>query len=333
MSVEALSLRQLRFLVTLARVGNFSRAADEMAVTQPALSAAIRQVEEHVGARLFDRTTHHVALTQPGAALLPHAQRLLKTADNAFADMRSATSHERATIRIGAMPSAIPAVAQALAELGAGHPDLSFHLSDGTSDLLIEDLRKGAFDLVIGVSFGRGGGLDATMLIEDDMVLVVRRDHRLAGRDRANWSSLAQDDIVHFPGGSIGELSRVALRQNGLAPSPRYRVDQVDSLYGLVLSGLAVGIMPRLYTRAFDTAEVALVPLIGPTVKRRLALLHRSEIRDEHPVAADIVAALTATIKRHFEADAGRAARRDIPPAAAKAAFQAPPPCLDAIHT
>ena len=268
-----------------------------MAVTQPALSATIRQIEEHVGVRLFDRTTHRVALTEAGAALLPHAQRLLKTADNAFADMLNAASTERATVRIGAMPSAIPAVAQALAEIGHRHPDINFHLSDGTSDLLIDDLRKGAFDLVIGVSVGRGAGLERTILVEDDLVLVVRRQHRLAGLSRTSWSSLADDEIIHFAGGSIGELSQTALRQNGLAPSQRYRVNQVDSLYGLVRSGLALGIMPRLYTRAFDTKEVALVPLTSPSVKRRLALLRRQELAEEHPIAARIIPQLVSAVK------------------------------------
>jgi DNA-binding transcriptional LysR family regulator len=302
-SVDALSLRQLRFLVTLARVGNFSRAADEMAVTQPALSAAIRQVEEHVGARLFDRTTHHVALTEAGRTLLPHAQRLLVTADNAFADMRSAASHERATIRIGAMPSAIPAVAQAVVELVRRYPDVNFHLSDGTSDLLVDDLRKGAFDLIIGVSVGKGAGLETINLLEDDMVLVVPRDHRLAGQARISWSHLAKDEIVHFPGGSIGELCTAALRQNGLAASPRYRVNQVHSLYGLVLSGLALGIMPRLYTHAFDTTEVALVPLASPSVRRHVALLRRPELAQEHPVANRISPELAAAVKRLIAAE------------------------------
>jgi len=294
MSAQALSLRQLRFLVTLARAGNFSRAAEEMSVTQPAFSAAIRQVEEHVGVRLFDRTTHRVALTEAGAALLPHAQRLLKTADNAFADMHDAASLERATIRIGAMPSAVPAVARALVDLGTLYPDINFHLSDGTSDLLLDDLRNGAFDLVVGV--GPGAELEATMLVEDEMVLVVQHNHRLAGQRRTAWSSLAGEEIVHFPGGSIGELSRVALRQNGLSPSTRYRVNQTDSLHGLVVSGLAVGIMPRLYTHRFDPG-VVLIPLTRPSVKRRLLLLRRPQLREEHPVAADISTALASAIR------------------------------------
>jgi DNA-binding transcriptional LysR family regulator len=300
MAIHDLSLRQLRFLAMLAQTGNFSRAAERMSVSQSALSAAIRQIEEHVGLRLFDRTTHQVQMTDAGRTLLPHVQRVLKTADNAFADMHEAADQERVTIRIGAMPSAIVAVACAVAEVSRDHPELNFHLSDGTSDLLIDDLRKGGFDLVIGVSSGSAMGLDATMLVEDDLVLVVRRDHRLAGAARTGWSSLSEDEIVHFPGGSIGELCRAALRQNGLIPSSRFRVDQVDSLYGLVLSGLAVGIMPRLYTRAFDVAEVALIPLTGPVVKRKLALLRREQIIDEHPVAAHVIGKLVQTIKRNL---------------------------------
>ncbi|MEE3156071.1 MAG: LysR family transcriptional regulator, partial [Pseudomonadota bacterium] len=74
-----ISIRQLRFFVALSQTGNFSRAAEAMAVSQPALSASIRQVETILGVRLFERTTHRVNLTEAGEALLPHAWRLLTT--------------------------------------------------------------------------------------------------------------------------------------------------------------------------------------------------------------------------------------------------------------
>lgn len=296
MHVDAVSLRQLRFFVTLARTGNFSRAAEQVAVTQPALSAAIRQIEQQIGARLFERTTHRVALTDAGAALLPHAQRLLATADNAFADMRDVATRERATIRIGAMPSAIPAVATAVASLTAANPAVALHLGDGNSDVLIADLRKGGFDMIVCVVSRQEVDLESTILHEDEMVVVLRRDHKLADQAKLPWSALRGEEIVHFRGGSIGELCSAALRQNSLAASLRYKVDQVDSLYGLVRSGLAVGIMPRLYTRGFGD-EIVLIPLARAAVKRCVVLLNRPQLRDEYPVAARFRTSLAAALR------------------------------------
>jgi len=295
---QAISLRQLRFFVTLAQTGHFSRAADAMAISQPALSAGIRQVEAHLGLRLFERTTHRVALTDAGTALLPHAQRLLTTADNAFIDMHDVAVRESATVRIGAVPSAIEAVAAALATLEAEMPSVSSHLGDGKSDDLLRDLRKGAYDLVVSVSAGPEPGIESAVLAEDEMLLVVRRDHPLAAQPRLTWRMLAGQEIVHFGGGSIGELSAAALRQNALVASTRYRVDQVDSLYGLVLGGLAVGVLPRLYTRTIANERLMLIPLSGPVVRRRLKLLHRPQLAQEHPVAAAFAMQLVGELRR-----------------------------------
>jgi DNA-binding transcriptional LysR family regulator len=282
--IQTISLRQLRFFVTLAQVGHFGRAAERVAVSQPALSAAIRQIEIHLGVRLFERTTHSVALTPAGSALLLHAQRLLTTAENAFADMREATQQWAATVRIGAVPSIVATVAEVIAAPGRDER-VSVHLHDGKSNDLLNGLRTGAFDLVASVSTTPDAEFETIALAEDEMLALVRADHPRLRGPRISWRSLAGEEIVHFVGGGIGELSAAALGQNGLVPSSRYRVDQVDSLYGLVMAGLAVGVMPRLYARALDPAKLHMIPLIRPTVRRPLKLLFHTALRDEHPLA------------------------------------------------
>jgi DNA-binding transcriptional LysR family regulator len=99
------------------------------------------------------------------------------------------------------------------------------------------------------------------------------------------WRALSGAEIVHFTGGGIGELTASALRQNGLAPSSRYQVDQLDSLYGLVLANLAVGIIPRLYTRSLDVSRLRLIQLARPIMRRPIKLLVRKQLINEHPVA------------------------------------------------
>jgi DNA-binding transcriptional LysR family regulator len=294
---QAISLRQLRFFTALADTGNFSRAAERMIVSQPALSAGIRQIEEHLGVRLFDRSTHHVSLTEAGAAFLPHALRLLKTADNAFVDMSDVATRGKAVIRIGAIPSAVPAAAEVVARLSRENPDVSFHLSDGKNDSLAHSLRTGALDVVIGVLARAEEGLEATLIAEDEMLLVAPVDHPLAASASLPWSALEGSEIVHFVGGSIGELSSAAMRQNNLSLSTRYKVDQVGSLFGLASSGLAVGVLPRLYTRGLESDRVRLVPLVQPAIKRKLMLFHRAKLREEHPYAATLCAALVPALR------------------------------------
>ncbi len=293
---QAISLRQLRFFTALAESANFSRAAERMTVSQPALSAAIRQIEEHMGLRLFDRSTHHVALTEAGAAFLPHARRLLTTAENAFVDMSDAATRSKSVVRVGVIPSVVPAAAEAVARLGHERPDISFHLCDGKNDALMADLRSGALDLVVGVLGRVEEDLDAHLITEDEMMLAAPVDHPLAERPSLPWSALEGDEIVHFTGGSIGELSSAAMRQNNLSPSQRFRVDQVGSLFGLVGAGLALGVIPRLYARGYETDKIRLVPLTAPTIRRKLMLFQRAKLREEHPAASELSAALAPAL-------------------------------------
>lgn len=291
-----LSIRHLRFFVALSQSGNFSRAAEAMAVSQPALSAAIRHIETLLGTRLFDRTTHSVTPTEAGRALLPHAWRLVTTADNAFQDMSDALQRKRATVRIGSVPSALPATAQIVAGIDQDAQGVSLHLTDGTSDTLIAELHRGALDMAVCVASRIDEGLVATPLIEDEMTLVLSRSHPLAGATDLPWSALADMEVVHFTSGSIGEISAAAMRENNIVHSRRYRVDHMESLFGLVESGLATGVMPRLYVRGYDPEALAVVPLTAPSIRRKVVLLERARLADEHPPAHAIARALAAAL-------------------------------------
>jgi len=296
-----ISIRQLRFFVALSQTGNFSRAAEAMAVSQPALSASIRQVETILGVRLFERTTHRVNLTEAGEALLPHAWRLLTTADNAFRDMNDTLRRRTTTVRIGTMPSALPALAQFVAGLDQDTRAISVDITDGTSDTLITGLQRGALDMAICATTLIEEGLSGTPLIEDEMALVLGAEHPLAARGSVTWAELAGLEVVHFRSGSIGEISTAAMREANIVHSRHYRVDHMESLFGLVASGLAVGVMPRLYVRGYDPARLAVVALTGPVVRRRLIFLHRDRLAEEHPEAAalarDLVQMLPAALR------------------------------------
>lgn len=295
--LQALSLRQLRSFAAVARFGSFSRAAADLAVTQPALSATIRQMEGRLEIVLFDRTTHAVALSEAGRAMLPHVERLLTTAGHAFVDMRAALTHQRPAIRIGVMPSAMAMVAQAVAALDADDAAPDVHLSDGRSDELVQGLREARLDMIVSAASAADAPFDRHLLVEDDLLLVASDAHPLARRDAQPWRALAASQIVHFAGGSIGELAAAALLPYGLAASPRYRVDHVESLYGLVRSSLAVGILPRLYTHMVHHQDgIRLIRLVAPVITRKIMLLSRPTLGAEHPLAADYALRLHARL-------------------------------------
>src|SRR5215831_8633209 len=98
-------LRRVRSFVTVARLRSFTRAAKILHVSQPALTVQIRSLEQHLKARLLDRTSRSVELTRAGSELLPRFERLLREAETLMTDLRDATSNSRGIVRLAALPS------------------------------------------------------------------------------------------------------------------------------------------------------------------------------------------------------------------------------------
>ncbi|NYS35536.1 LysR family transcriptional regulator, partial [Streptococcus danieliae] len=144
---KKISLRHLQAFATLARVNSFSKAAQELCVTQPALSASIKLLENQLGKKLFNRTTHQLELTREGKRARDYATHLLNTASNTFADIQRAIGSGRHRIRIGAIPSAMAMTAVVVARYSERHGDeVEIVLSDMPNDGLLHALHSGQLD-------------------------------------------------------------------------------------------------------------------------------------------------------------------------------------------
>jgi hypothetical protein len=117
------------------------------------------------------------------------------------------------------------------------------------------------------------GGLTCIDLFRDPLVLVVRRDHALAAAGDANWEAIGKERLVLFESGSMPALGNPARAQFAQGAEP-YRVSYSETLYALVRSGQALGLMPRLYTSSLRDPELVVVPLLKPRVERRVVLAY-----------------------------------------------------------
>jgi DNA-binding transcriptional LysR family regulator len=273
------TLRHLQAFVELAGKNSFSKAAQELSVTQPALSAAIKQLENQLGTKLFDRTTHQIELTRQGAVVLEYAKHLLNTANNTFGDIQRAIGSGRHRIRVGTIPSAMTLTAAVVARYSKSYGDqIEIVLCDMPNDALLEALHTGELDFCVGVKQAQTDALETVTLFEDELVLIVARGHPLAAAKEVQWRQMAGEEIVMFTTGSIWEFASAALRQHELAPSSLYQVVHSESLYGIVRSGIAVGIMPSLYTAYLKDSSLHVAPLRSPTLKRKIILMRRNEV-------------------------------------------------------
>ncbi|GAB3625746.1 LysR family transcriptional regulator [Pandoraea terrae] len=282
--MPALTLRQVQYFVALAHSRSFTQAAQALSVTQPALTAAIRQIEFLLGGRLFERSSHRLTLTSAGATVLPLAERLLNAARGTFDDMTSTFAEQVQTVRIGFIPSVAGRLLPALGALREADPSVRFALSDLPNSELVQALGKGEIDLAVGVrddvaaDDAADGGSHARHfryddLFVDEIVLVVHRDDPMAHAGSVGWASLVERDLAVFVRGNVSDtLQRTGGAQN-LRLDPKYRMEYTEPLYALVRSGLAVAVLPRLYTLHLHDPALTALPLIAPTVTRTIALM------------------------------------------------------------
>ncbi len=222
--IPRLNLRHLQLLVTLVELGSISDTARAMSTTQPALSKWLKELEDEVGAPLFERHTRGLSPTGHGRVLLTHAQRVLNEMDRAqdnLAALHGSSSHR---VMLGTAPASITElVPAAIAGFLQRHPKARVELHENTMRVLLQKLEQGELDVVVGSldKYQPSPSLHSEMLYSEPMKVVVRAGHPLAGKKRVVWDDLFAYDWVLWPQGTAnrGKLD-MALAQAGRGPLP-----------------------------------------------------------------------------------------------------------------
>jgi DNA-binding transcriptional LysR family regulator len=273
---------------------SFTRAAEELAVTQPSVSHQVAALEQEIGARLIDRRPGGLQLTAAGALLLEHADAIAVRFDLAALQLAEIADDERSLLRIGAFPTALAGlVPSAVAQVRAAHPHARVTVEESAADELPERLRSG--ELHLAVDFQDAAlprrefeGTERRDLMREPFLVTLPPDHRLAGQKAVRLRDLADDDwTAAYPDGLIVRACRAAGFEPRLVSMTR---DQL-AIRGLITRGLAVTLAPRLLAEAF--AGTALRPIVGKGPERDVYALLPPGGR--HPLAQPMLAALART--------------------------------------
>lgn len=280
-------LRHLRAFAAVAAHGGFTRAAERLRTTQPALTLLVRQLEESVGARLFDRNTRNVQLTATGAQLLPAVERLLGDLDTTIGGVRDAVARASGRVVVAALPSLASSVLpQAIARARAGNPGIAIAVRDAVAGRISTMVRTGEADLGLAGRPAEEEGLLFERLWTDRLVAACPRSHPLAKRRRVAWSDLVGEPFISMSrDSSVRRLVEQAFAQIGQRHEPAYEVVYLSSAASLVGAGLGVAAVPSSALSALSLSRIAVRPLVGPAVERELGLL-TSRARSLSPVAA-----------------------------------------------
>ena len=274
------TLRQLEFLCAIADHGSFSKAADACHVTQPTLSAAIKEVEGLLGVQLIERESRGASLTPAGEAALERARIILSDTADLVSAARQAGAPLSGPFRLGAIPTIAPfLLPRTLKALRRAHPDLKLYLREDQTERLLDGLKARTLDAALIALPWDAPGIETMDLGDDEFMLVAPTDHKLVRSAELAASDLADEDVLLLEDGHC-------LRDHALSvcrlPSKRGGADvtatSLPTLVHMVAGGLGVSLLPKLAIDAGVTsgAEVELRAFEIPLIGRRIGIAWRT---------------------------------------------------------
>lgn len=267
----------LRAFLAVAELGSFSRAAETLNLSQPALSRRIQKLEMAVGEPLLERTTRQVAPTAVGHELLPLVRRMLDELDGSLFALRDLGSARGGLVTIACLPTAafyfLPAVIRRFNE---AYPRIRVRILDLSAVEGLQAVARGEAEFGINLMGASNPDLSFDALLEDPFVLAARRDHPLAVRATVAWSDLEPYRLitVHRSSGNRTLLD-AALARSGLRLRWFYEVTHLSTSLGLVEAGLGISVLPRLATPRDEHPILVTRPIGAPTVSRTIGIVRR----------------------------------------------------------
>ena len=270
MKYQNVTLNHLRTFIVVARLDSFNQAAEELSRSQPAVTLAIKQLEQYIGISLFERTTRQVAATAEAEKFLPVARRLVREFDIAIEHLVAAAECRTGHISVTVLPSVttrlMPDIIRAFSDK---YPRISIQLSDNNARGVQQSVERAEVDFGIASMWMPNSKLAFTPLCEDTFKLVCHRGHKLAqSYDTVSWRQLKHVDF-------IGSGITQGLSMQRYINSPRFECVTVNSLFAMLKANLGVTALPSLAIPS--DPDLVSIPLTAPVETRQICLITRKK--------------------------------------------------------
>lgn len=297
-SINKLNIRQLRLVVAVAEHGSLMKAAHALGISQPALTKVLREVEEILNVRIFDRLPGGARPNEQGRLALARIYRILAELNRLEEDLTESAATLSGTFRIGALPtSAIALVPACVTRLRRAYPDIGIRVRQGRTREILPELASGEIDIIVGrlYDFAVADVFLRQTLYVEPLALVARSSHPLLTEKRFDPSALVGYPVVlPAPGEPLGQEADAALAALGVGPlTIAVRSSDMSLIRELLFNSDTVAMVPRMLFGGDLTRgliDVLPVEITGP-VRRGGYICLRDRVR------APAIRALTASIR------------------------------------
>lgn len=272
-----MELRHLRYFIALAGSLNFTRAAERVHVTQSTLSHQIRQLEDEIGQRLFDRVGKRVVITAAGETFLAYAARALREVDQGLSELKQNAAAMTGELRLGTTHTFNQRfIPDCVARFLQRHVTVKVIIEELAADQIAARLEAGQLDLGVAYRPESASGLQFEPLFNEELVLVVSASHPLAARKRIRMIELHREPLVLLPASfSTRRLLDECFAAAGAEPNVVAEANTIAAMLGMV-ARLPVGAIAAPSALAPDPA-LRLIPMESPTPMRTPGLLLNRE--------------------------------------------------------
>jgi LysR family carnitine catabolism transcriptional activator len=293
--------RQLRAFLLAAQHHSFTRAAGELLITPSGLSVLIREMENQLGVRLFDRTTRQVVLTTAGTQLLGVVQRNLQELESAMSGIGQ-PAETGDFLSFGAPPSwSAGALAQAIKEFRARHPGLRLRVFDADTATTTQKVEAGELDMGLGFFFKHLPGIRRIPLFQFSLMVIRPKAGNAYHRDATSWSALKGERIVALqPTLPLQQLVDKQLARAGVVYQPTLVLNYLNTQIAMVAAGEGIAIVPSFALPECQNRKLITSRLVKPVVPLDFLQIRRGG-RKLPPIAEEFTSFLQSYIAKWAE--------------------------------
>ncbi|MGP5543146.1 LysR family transcriptional regulator [Psychrobacter celer] len=278
-----ISIRQLTAFITVADNGSFTRASDQMHLTQSAVSGLIKELESSLGIVLFDRTTRQLSLSAVGRHLLPQARRVLNEMHLFENEASSLTSLAQGQVRLAVSQFAASSMPAVIAQFSQTYPDISVSLLDCSAENVLQHIQNIEVDLGVGTELGfmeMDDDISTDLLYELPFCVVMPEQHVLAQKSEIVWQDLLETPLITLQGPFIEQVT-TELDEAVAAhiQQARYKVNFMSTALEMTRQGFGITLCLPYMPEVIDWVSangLQMRPLAHPVKTRRFFIYQRS---------------------------------------------------------
>ncbi|MBY0598800.1 LysR family transcriptional regulator [Bacillus bingmayongensis] len=274
-----MELRQLEYFRAVCEELHFTRAAEKVGSSQPALSQQIRLLEYEIGTPLFNRIGKKTALTESGRLLLRHTQNIFDELEQAQTAIKELNGLQRGSISIGTLLTVenylIP---PALLSFHHLYPNIEVSVLGLSTGDIMKNLLENKLDIGIVFLPMNNNELETISLYKEDLALAVPNEHPLEVKDMVSLEVLRTTPSILLPESYfIRQLINKSCNELGFLPRPILEITTMESLINMVVKGIGITILPRPYLECLNNNKIRIIPSLNSNLSREVGIIYRKD--------------------------------------------------------